>query len=101
MLVAIRLEIFRLENLFIIGNGLESHGEFAGPFLGHMWLIFVDAQSKWAEVDKMNLTTASVTIKCLCSIFGTFELPEQFITGNGPQWRYEEISTFCNNILFD
>ena len=26
------------------------HVDFAGPFQGHMWLITVDAYSKWPEV---------------------------------------------------
>ena len=32
--------------------------DFAGPFLSNMWLIVVDAHSKWPEVPTMNSTTA-------------------------------------------
>lgn len=73
------------------------HADFAGPFLGHMWLIIVDAHSKWPEVVKMSNITSSSTIKCLRSIFARFGLPEQLVTDNGPQWTSEEFSTFCKN----
>ena len=35
------------------------HLDFAGPFLGHMFLIIIDAYSKWLEVRIMNSTTSS------------------------------------------
>ena len=35
------------------------HIDFTGPFLGHMFLIAVDAHSKWPEVHVMNTITAS------------------------------------------
>ncbi|CAH2086484.1 unnamed protein product [Euphydryas editha] len=73
------------------------HADFAGPFMGHMWLIVMDAHSKWPEVAKMKLTTSSATIKCLRSIFARFGLPEQFVTDNGPQWTSAEFITFCKN----
>ena len=38
------------------------HLDFAGPFQGHMWLIVVDAFSKWPEVVPMKITTATRTI---------------------------------------
>ncbi|XP_045445754.1 uncharacterized protein K02A2.6-like [Melitaea cinxia] len=73
------------------------HADFAGPFRGHMWLIVMDAHSKWPEVAKMKLTTSSATIKCLRSMFARFGLPEQFVTDNGPQWTSAEFITFCKN----
>ena len=40
------------------------HVDFAGPFLGKMFLLIVDAHSKWPEVYEMPSTTSSATI-CL------------------------------------
>ena len=45
------------------------HIDFAGPFLGHMFLIALDAHSKWPEVHVMNTITASKTIDVLRQIF--------------------------------
>ena len=39
------------------------HINFARPFKGKMWLIIVDAFSKWPEVIQMTTTTAEKTIK--------------------------------------
>ena len=35
------------------------HIDFAGPFLGKMFLIMVDAHSKWPEVMMMSTTTTT------------------------------------------
>ena len=45
------------------------HIDFAGPFLGKMFLIVVDAHSKWPEVVTMPSTTSQSTIDALCSMF--------------------------------
>ena len=34
------------------------HVDFAGPFMGHMYLILVDAHSKWLDVQVMQSITA-------------------------------------------
>ena len=38
---------------------------FAGPFMNDMFLVVVDAYSKWPEVVRMNTTTSSATINVL------------------------------------
>ena len=60
--------------------------DFAGPFLGHMFLIIVDAQSKWMEVYKMAETTTTKTIDVLRDVFSRFGLPEVLVSDNGPQF---------------
>ena len=37
--------------------------DYAGPFLGKMFLIVMDAHSKWIEAFPMNTSTSSATIK--------------------------------------
>ena len=44
------------------------HVDFAGPFLGRMFLIIVDAHSKWPEVEIMTSTTSTQTIDRLRTI---------------------------------
>ena len=39
------------------------HLDFAGPFQGAMFLVAVDAYSKWPEVIVLSSTTVSKTLK--------------------------------------
>jgi len=41
------------------------HLDFAGPFMGHMYLIIVNAHSKWLDVQIMQFITAEKTIEKL------------------------------------
>jgi len=41
------------------------HLDFAGLFMGHMYLIVVDAHSKWLDVQIMQSITAEKTIEKL------------------------------------
>ena len=72
------------------------HMDFAGPFLGRMFLIVVDAHSKWPEVVPMSSTTSANTISALRNIFARFGLPNQLVSDNGPQFCSEEFATFMN-----
>ena len=45
------------------------HVDFAGPFLGSMFLIIVDSYSKWPIVKQMKTTTASKTTKIMRTMF--------------------------------
>ena len=73
------------------------HIDFAGPFLGSMFLIVVDAHSKWPEVYPMSTTTAEKTIEVLRHIFASHGLPMQVVTDNGPQFTAEEFARFLRN----
>ena len=74
------------------------HLDFAGP--GHMFLLMVDAHSKWLEVIMMTSTTAEKTITELRKVFASYGLPEQLISDNGPQFTSSEFDVFmkCNGI---
>jgi hypothetical protein len=73
------------------------HVDFAGPFLGSMFLIIVDAHSKWPEVINMNKTTAAHTIEVLRTVFARNGLPEHVISDNGPQFVSEEFQLFMKS----
>jgi len=74
------------------------HIDFAGPFEGSMWLIVMDATSKWPEVIKMNNnTTAEHTITVLRTLFSRLGLPSQIVSDNGPQFTSEAYQQFCAN----
>lgn len=73
------------------------HIDFAGPFLGHMFLIICDAHSKWLEVKLMNKITASHTILALRDVFSTFGLPDTIVSDNGPTFTSIEFSNFLSH----
>ena len=70
------------------------HIDFAGPFLGIMFLIVVDAHSKWPEVVSMTSTSATRTIEELRTMFSKNGVPEQLVSDNGPQFIADEFSVF-------
>ena len=61
------------------------HTDFDGPFMNSMWLIIVDAHSKWPEVLRMSSTTSSKLISTLSEVFSRFGLPIELVSDNGPQ----------------
>ena len=72
----------------------QVHVDFAGPFAGKMFLIVLDAHSKWPEVHIMSSTTAAKTIAVLREIFARYGLPQQLVSDNGPQFTAEEFTMF-------
>ncbi|XP_021339765.1 uncharacterized protein K02A2.6-like, partial [Mizuhopecten yessoensis] len=70
------------------------HIDFAGPFLDSMFLIAVDAHSKWPEVVQMKSTTAERTIEVLRTIFARNGVPRQIVSDNGPQFKSELFHNF-------
>ena len=71
------------------------HIDFAGPVGNFMYLVLVDAYSKFPEVVKMKTTTSAVTIKVLRNIFSRQGLPEVLVSDNGPQFVSSEFEKFC------
>ena len=69
------------------------HADFAGPFKGKMFLLVMDAHSKWPEIVEMSSTTATKTVE-LRRMFAAYGLPEQLVTDNGPQFTAEEFAVF-------
>ena len=47
------------------------HADYAGPFMGKMFLILVDAHSKWLDIHIVNSATSSPTIEKMRSTFAT------------------------------
>jgi hypothetical protein len=72
------------------------HIDYAGPFYGYMYLIMVDAHSKWLEVIPTKSTTTETTIQMLRTIFARNGLPVQLVSDNGPQFTSEEFKTFLS-----
>ena len=79
------------------GPWQRIHIDFCGPFRGQMYLVIVDAYSKWPEVIRMSSTTSQDTIKILFSLFARHGLPHKLVSDNGPQFTSNEFQLFLNS----
>ena len=70
------------------------HIDFAGSITGKMFLVVIDAHSKWIEVATMSTATSLTTIQQLCQMFARFGLPETIVSDNGPQFTSSEFAEF-------
>lgn len=70
------------------------HLDFAGPFMNCMYLVLVDAHSKWLDVKIMKDITTATTVKSLREIFATHGIPRTIVTDNGPSFTSEEFTRF-------
>jgi hypothetical protein len=70
------------------------HVDFAGPINNVMFLVIVDAHSKWIEVFPMPSATSSATIRCLQTLFAQFGLPKTIVSDNGSCFVSQEFEKF-------
>ena len=61
-----------------------------------MYLVVIDAHSKWMEVHIMRSTTSAATIVKLKEIFATHGLPETIVSDNGPNFTSAEFENFLS-----
>ena len=52
------------------------HVDYAGPFMRHMFLIVMDAHSKWPEVLLTGSTSSERSVELLREAFARYGLPE-------------------------
>ncbi|XP_057695377.1 uncharacterized protein K02A2.6-like [Corythoichthys intestinalis] len=70
------------------------HIDFTGPFENRMFLVAIDAHSKWPEVAIMKSTTSEKAIEKLGEMFSRFGAPAQLVSDNGPQFVSKEMVEF-------
>lgn len=70
------------------------HIDYAGPFLDHMYLVVVDAHSKWPEVFCTKTATSAKTVELLRALFARTGLPHQIVSDNGTPFTAEEFQRF-------
>ena len=58
------------------------HVDYAGPFMGKMFLLIIDAHSNWMDIHCVNSATTSMTIEKLRTTFASHGLPEIVVTDN-------------------
>ncbi len=73
---------------------VRLHIDFAGPMDGRMFLVVIDAHSKWIEVFPTSSTTSAVVISCLTRLFSSFGLPETIVSDNGTCFVSAEFQQF-------
>lgn len=71
------------------------HIDYAGPFQGKMFLIVVDAHSKWLEVVTVPSANSLNTIEKLRVMFATHGLPEVIVSDNGSAFTSAEFQEFA------
>ena len=59
-----------------------------------MFLVVVDAHSKWPEVLQVSSATTHSTINVLRFLFASYGIPEMLVLDNGPQFTAAEFEQF-------
>lgn len=73
------------------------HVDFAGPFMGSYFIVFVDAFTKWPEVKIVRDITTSTTIHACRELFATFGIPCVLVSDHGVQFTASEFQSFLSN----
>ena len=73
------------------------HVDYAGPFREKMFLLLINAHSKWPEIFEMASTTSESTIAMLRRVFAAYGLPEHLVSDNGPQFTSTEFQEFLRS----
>ena len=70
------------------------HIDYAGPIEGQMFLVVIDAYSKWLEVIPTFGCSSKVTVSKLRHIFCTHGIPDIIVSDNGTAFTSEEFKDF-------
>ncbi|XP_045453790.1 uncharacterized protein K02A2.6-like [Melitaea cinxia] len=73
------------------------HLDFLGPFHGKIYMVLIDAHSKWLECVEMPSLTTQMLINKLQKIFSHFGLPKSIVTDNAKTFVSTDFSTYCVN----
>ena len=65
-----------------------------------MFLVVVDAYSRWLEVERMSSTTSGKTIETLQMLFARYRVPAELVNDNGPKLKSEEFEQFLKRNKF-
>ncbi|XP_049874501.1 uncharacterized protein K02A2.6-like [Pectinophora gossypiella] len=76
------------------------HIDYAGPFQGKVFLIVIDAFSKWPEVKIVSSMNSITLIKVLREIFVQQGIPDTIVSDNGRSFTSQEFKNFlaANNV---
>ena len=69
------------------------HADYAGPFMGKMFLLIMDAHSKWLEAHIVESATSTATIQKMKASFASHGLPVTMVTDNLSAFTSQEFLT--------
>ncbi|XP_022595499.1 uncharacterized protein K02A2.6-like, partial [Seriola dumerili] len=72
------------------------HVDYAGPFLGKLFLVIVDAHSKWMDVYPVTTATSHATIEKLRQSFSVHGLPQMLVSDNATCFTSAEFADFMS-----
>ena len=72
------------------------HMDYAGPMEGKMFLVIIDAHSKWMEVLPVASANATNTVEALRTVFATHGTPVQIVSDNGTPFVNEQFAAFTS-----
>ena len=78
-------------------RGHRIHIDYAGPLEGKMFLLIVDAHSRWLEIHSTNLSMSTATIELMRKTFAGLGLPEVMVSDNATAFTSAEFSEFLRN----
>ena len=78
------------------GPWQRLHIDYAGPFMGKMFLVIVDSYSRFLDIVPMDRATSATTIAALRRVFALFGLPHHIVSDNGSQFTSEEFQSFLH-----
>ena len=70
------------------------HVDFAGPFQGKIFLVIIDAHSKWIEAMSVSSTSSAAAISELRTLFSRYGIPETVVSDNGTGFTSKEFQDF-------
>lgn len=70
------------------------HLDFAGPFQGHMFMLVVDAHSKWVEVSNVSTASTNVVMNVLETLFARYGLPRTLVSDNATCFTSAQFQQF-------
>ena len=72
------------------------HIDHAGPYHNQLWLIIVDAHSKWLDIYPVSSTNSQTTIDMLRVSFSNHGLPEMIVSDNAASFTSAQFAEFCD-----
>ncbi|KHN86232.1 Uncharacterized protein K02A2.6, partial [Toxocara canis] len=71
--------------------------DYAGPFMGHNFLVTVNAYSKYPKISCMASTTPLATGDTLRGLLARYGLPEAIGSDSSTQFSSYDFQQFCNS----